>query len=513
MDLVPKAYRQKVSVRRGVKAPRVVRHWNNPFFRFIIVISVVSFFAGSMMEYFSARKVRQEVSAEMERIQDHIEGLNKEAELVYAELQTLCAPLVLKEQSDEEIQLRQRLAVLTEKLNQQFQELGDRFDQINGRSRFNDPFRVWYAETIQHDIRQLMARGEYDVATDWYNLAAVLLQEGMPSFRREVRGDGSMEFPAVARVAEVEIQRLALDRYRLVPCDPEERADSFPYVSGPLEKGSYRLRLTSDSGGYYSFPVLLEHGEKKTVTPELPPAREAGMVFVPGGPFYCGGEGSDLYRKHQRNLPSFYIKKYEVTVGEYLEFWNALTDPVQKESFMSRIHFGESEAIAAWDDEGRLRDSRLQLDFPVVGISQEAAAAYCEWLSGQRGRIIRLPSAWEWEKAARGVDGRIYPWGYEYAAGADLALAIDHADGKARYPFWAPPGSFPNDLSVYNAADMAGNVREMTCTPMPGDDAVFQVKGGSAFAPVSYLLCAHASVDDPGANSVSDVGFRYVMDL
>ncbi|MBN2703275.1 MAG: SUMF1/EgtB/PvdO family nonheme iron enzyme [Pontiellaceae bacterium] len=466
-----------------------------------------------MMEYFSVRKVRREVSAEMERIQERIDGLNEEAESVYAELQTLCAPLVLKEQSDEEIQLRQRLAVLTENLNHQFQELGNCFDQVNGRSRFNDPVRVWYAETIQHDIRQLMARGEYNLAADWYNLAAVLLQEEMPAFRLEVRGDGSMEFPAVAGIAEVEIQRLLVDGYRLVPCDPEERADAFPYISGLLEKGSYRLRLTSDSGGYYSFPVFLEHGEKKTVIPELPPAREAGMVFVPGGPFYCGGEGSDLYRKHQRNLPSFYIKKYEVTVGEYLEFWNALSDPEQKESFMSRIQLGKAETIAAWDSEGYLRDSRLQLDFPVVGISQEAAAAYCEWLSRERGQTVRLPTVWEWEKAARGVDGRIYPWGYEYAAGADLALAMDHAEGKVRYPFWAPPGSFPNDLSVYNAADMAGNVREMTCTSMPGNDTVFQVKGGSAFAPVSYLLCAHASVDDPNADSVSDVGFRYVMEL
>ncbi|MBN2685233.1 MAG: SUMF1/EgtB/PvdO family nonheme iron enzyme [Pontiellaceae bacterium] len=512
MDLVPKAYRQKVTVRRGVKAPRVVRHWNNPFLRVIIIITVVSFFAGSIIDYFGSRKVLREKLAEMERIQDRIDGLNEEAESVYAELQALCASLMLKEQSEEEIHLRQRLTELTEQLDQRFQALGRSFDQVNGRSRSNDEFKVWYAETIQHDIRELLARGEYDLATDWYNLAAVLLQEAMPAFRLEVRGDGSMEFAATPGIAEVEIQRLLLDGYRMVPCDPDESTETFPYVSGLLEKGSYRLRLTTDAGGYYSLPVFLEHGEKKAVALEIPPARETGMVFVPSGSFYCGGEGSDLYRKHQRKLPSFYIKKYEVTIGEYLEFWNTLTDPVQKRAYMSRIQFGEAESIAAWDDQGHLRDPRLQLDFPVVGISQEAAAAYCEWLSRARGRIIRLPSAWEWEKAARGVDGRIYPWGYEYAADANLALVLDNAAGKVRYPFFAPPGSFPNDLSVYNASDMAGNVREMTSTPMPGEERVFQIKGGSAYAPASYLSCAHASEDDPSAVPVSDIGFRYVME-
>ncbi|HSR87584.1 MAG TPA: SUMF1/EgtB/PvdO family nonheme iron enzyme [Pontiella sp.] len=106
-------------------------------------------------------------------------------------------------------------------------------------------------------------------------------------------------------------------------------------------------------------------------------------------------------------------------------------------------------------------------------------------------------------KAARGVDGRTYPWGYDYDPDANLTLVKDNAEGKIKYPLWAPPGSFKRDISVYNVYDMGGNVREY----VSASDGGFEIRGGSASS--SFLPCWHVSNDQlvPG-----DTGFRYVME-
>ena len=174
---------------------------------------------------------------------------------------------------------------------------------------------------------------------------------------------------------------------------------------------------------------------------------------------------------------------------------------------MARLQYDESggPARAAWDDNGNLLDARLGPADPVVGISFEATNLYCEWLAHMTGNPVRLPSAAEWEKAARGVDGRTYPWGYEYDPDANLALVSDNAKGKELYPHWAPPGSFKRDISVYNVYDMGGNVREYASAT----DGAFQISGGSASTPSSFLPCWHVS---DAFVVPSDVGFRYVME-
>ena len=108
------------------------------------------------------------------------------------------------------------------------------------------------------------------------------------------------------------------------------------------------------------------------------------------------------------------------------------------------------------------------------------------------------------------MDGRIYVWGNGFDKQENLTLTKYNDAGKAQYPIWAPPGKFSRDVSVYNAYDMAGNVRELTSTRLPNSEEFFQLKGGSGSTPQNFLPCSYSS-----DTSVvpSDVGFRYLMEI
>ena len=139
-------------------------------------------------------------------------------------------------------------------------------------------------------------------------------------------------------------------------------------------------------------------------------------------------------------LPAFRIARTQVTVGQWALFAAATGRPVPL----------------------------APADHPVVGVAWEAATAYCRWLGEQLGgRGVRLPTECEWERAARGEDGREFPWGAQYRTG--LANLVDLGIGTTM-----PVGSFPDGASPFGVLDMAGNADEWTSTlyaPYPGAPA------------------------------------------
>ena len=158
----------------------------------------------------------------------------------------------------------------------------------------------------------------------------------------------------------------------------------------------------------------------------------AMMVLVPGGPFVMGRDGTDSVQApaHLVKVSTYYIDKHEVTNRQFAMFL--------KETG------ARSERTQATAREG-LRVS-VSEDFPAVMVSAKDARDYAEW-AGKR-----LPTEAQWEKAARGTDHRLYPWGQQA-------------------PVWVKPRaphqidavmSYPNDLSPYGAYDMAGNALEWT---------------------------------------------------
>ncbi|MBR4372581.1 MAG: SUMF1/EgtB/PvdO family nonheme iron enzyme, partial [Victivallales bacterium] len=185
-----------------------------------------------------------------------------------------------------------------------------------------------------------------------------------------------------------------------------------PVYNLALGKGTYIVTLRLDGAPDLSFPVTLKHGESKQLMIDIPREVPDGTVYIPGGPCLVGGAQSPYKREYEADVQPFYISRREVTNREYIAFWLTLQDTKLLNAYMSRVLLSRGSNLPknAWNRNGK-PIAEIDLDKPVVGIPREAAQAYCEWYGNHRGRPCRLPTAEEWEKAARGTDGRLYPWG------------------------------------------------------------------------------------------------------
>jgi len=177
-----------------------------------------------------------------------------------------------------------------------------------------------------------------------------------------------------------------------------------------------------------------------------------------------------------------------------------------------------------WDATHRVHDmggTPGSDDFPVIGVNWDAATAYCAWLSARTGKHYRLPTEAEWEKAARGTDGRRYPWGE--SIDRDLANFV----GTQAFDTVRPVGYFKGNASPYGAFDMAGNVLEWcqdwydrdyyASSPRknpqgPTTGAYRVVRGGSFFVEAPDLRTAARAAAWPSFQGHRMIGFRPVRE-
>ena len=232
------------------------------------------------------------------------------------------------------------------------------------------------------------------------------------------------------------------------------------------------------------------------------------MCYIPEGFFYSGTR-KNLDKMPKFFLPSYFIGCNEVTIGEYLEFWQSLKSPLDKKDYQARYLFsnGDFKYLKVWDENGKLHKG-FDANMPLVGITGRAAEAYCLWLGKKRGLPLRLPSNLEWEKAARGVDGRMFSWGNNHDV--EAALCWDNKAARKKYPIAAPVCSSPKDKSIYGVCDLVGNVREFT-TEKVNDGNVFVIKGGSLQTRLLFSHCGYSS--HSSGDGENDTGFRYVMPI
>jgi len=249
----------------------------------------------------------------------------------------------------------------------------------------------------------------------------------------------------------------------------------------------------------------------------LPDDENLGFVEIPAGPFIMGSNPaldrmayenerwSRTRRQGEVTLPTYYIARYETTVAQYAAYARDTgiatpETPLDGPGAMplTSITWPEAIAYTRWLD-ARLRSSD---DTPAV------LRAFLE-----AGGKVQLPTEAEWEKAARGTDGRIFPW--RDAAPAELANFN---------------GSEPREVTAVNCSvcafglsDMAGNVWEFTRSPLQdypysddddgeglSDDALYVMRGGSFADPLNNIRTAIRGGIDPGVRNPA-IGFRVVI--
>jgi serine/threonine-protein kinase len=346
--------------------------------------------------------------------------------------------------------------------------------------------------------RFAMAEEKGDILDQFY-YDALLRQHG--AYLPMLEGDGDLSLTTNPTGAEVFMEPLEREDRRLVPQDPVFLGKS-PLTQVPLPMGSYRLTVRQEGYRRIWLPLYMGRCAKEEISVNLMTEREIGdgFVYIPAGMFQMGGD-EEAFDPTERSHPfveSFLIGRYPVTFREYLEFvndmWRADAQEAQRllprargsDGFLARFDSGLRQYVP--DEilvEGKARERYpvgrgSEWDLPILGVSFDDAVSYCRWRSQRDSVQYRLPAEEEWEKAARGVDGRIFPWGSDFDA---TFCKMIHSRPEHHQP--EPVGVFREDESPWGVRDMAGGVREWVADfpcaerPIHPDAQVCSIRGGA----------------------------------
>jgi formylglycine-generating enzyme required for sulfatase activity/uncharacterized caspase-like protein len=324
-------------------------------------------------------------------------------------------------------------------------------------------------------------------------------------------------------------------------------------VVGNLAAGRYTLKARKDGHDSWQRAVEVAANERSDVVIDIaapgPPvivrgADGADMVLVPAGEFWMGSTPQEIDRakdecrkvirveascrtwmdreapRHRVYLDGYYIDRYEVTNERFERFVRATghrtTAQRQGEGWAYQQKDGPWQWLkvsgASWRTPAG-PGTTAAADHPVVQVSWDDARAYCSWVGK------RLPTEAEWEKAARGADGRRYPWGDDWHPG--------RANGELNVKATRPVGLYEAGASPYRAHDMAGNVWEWVADwfgqeyyweghdrnptgPASGDKRV--LRGGAWINLPVFLRATVRSINWPDYHSTF-IGFRCARGL
>ncbi|MFQ6041826.1 MAG: SUMF1/EgtB/PvdO family nonheme iron enzyme, partial [Candidatus Poribacteria bacterium] len=332
--------------------------------------------------------------------------------------------------------------------------------------------------------------------------------EGIPSFSNvKVAQDSDTKLVNIAYdVEDVDVGPLEIKIYI-----SEDGGKTFGVhaktVTGDVGRGipqgkgkSIIWNAKQDIGTVYStnYRVKITAKNPQAKLPETIIAKDgAKMVLVPTGTFLMGSSEEvgdpDEHPQHTVSLDAYYIDQFEVTNAKYAKFMNDTGHPPPK--MWGQPYFNKP-------------------NLPVVGITWFDAQAYCKWAEK------RLPTEAEWEKAARGTDGRIFPWGNDSdQKKANVEMSVGHLTDV---------GSYPAGASSYGVYDMAGNVAEWVTdwydtnyylespneNPPGPEMGQYRILRGGSWLDTWWSACSAnrgETIVTPKTWRI-DVGFRCVMD-
>ena len=294
-------------------------------------------------------------------------------------------------------------------------------------------------------------------------------------------------------------------------------APKLPRVVAAPQKAVVKALATGSANSASATPIVrpapinvspLARAEEKLKYPNYVASIGLEMLLISSGSFRMGSTAPDAAAHEQPvsavTLRCFYLSRYPVTNAEYEQF-----DATHRSKRPS------------WADDRH----------PVVYVSSGDAEKFCQWLSSREGRKYRLPTEAEWEYAARGAEGRTFPWGETFDAGhyanfADQRTAFPWRDPNLDdgYPETSPVGAYPRGASPFGIEDLAGNVFEWCLDfyePYKGKDVVNRrgslhgtkriYRGGSWKSRTTSLRASARHFNMPDYSS-NDVGFRVVCE-
>jgi sulfatase modifying factor 1 len=262
----------------------------------------------------------------------------------------------------------------------------------------------------------------------------------------------------------------------------------------PTPRPSPTATPTAEAATGEASPETTIAASPPTVEAEAATIPSTEMVEIPAGPFTMGFSGGldDERPEHQVELSAFQLDIFEVTNAQFAAFVDATGYQTDAEKANNK---------QVWHTEY----TEGKDNYPVVRVSWNDATAYCEWVGK------RLPTEEEWEKAARGPEGYLYPWGNTF----DPTL-VNGKESGLRGPVTV--GTYGDGVSAYGVYDLAGNVWEWTDSwylAYPGNTVgspyygeQFRVlRGGGWFDTETELRSTRRSGNIPTAAN-NDIGFR-----
>jgi len=270
--------------------------------------------------------------------------------------------------------------------------------------------------------------------------------------------------------AEVLLHRYEPHRRRMVPVF-ERSLGPTPLRAVPLPMGSYLCVLRAPGRPDVRYPVSIgrqEHWSSGGPI-HLPASVPEGSCHVPAGWFWSGTAGQPFEHELPRRrvwVDGFLLERFPATNRAWITFLDALVDAGEHELAAACAPaapggvpvYGRDAAghhFLQPDPDGDLWEP----DWPVFLVDHAAARAFAAWRARVTGLPWRLPHEFEWEKAARGVDGRTYPWGN----GFDPTYCWMRDTAEVPHP--APVGRCPVDESPYGVRDLAGGAMDWTDCP------------------------------------------------
>lgn len=265
-----------------------------------------------------------------------------------------------------------------------------------------------------------------------------------------------------------------------------------PAVNGDRRAGE-QSKAPANSGGAHQL------GGLSAIVPELIGKDGAPMVLIPAGEFVMGSDKGDQDEApvHRVYLHAFYIDKFEVTNGRFAKYVEAI----------------QSEPPWGFSDKST---PVIHADRPVRWVNWMDAMGYCLW-SGKR-----LPTEAEWEKAARGTDERIFPWGNDPPTPVHAIYGLKEGGAETV----SVVGSHPMGQSPYGVQDMAGNLYEWVMdwyadnfytnspaiNPRGPSEGTAKVQRGGSYLNTPYRLRSSFRTKGDPTEQDPNVGFRCAQD-